>query len=96
MVCEMDTFSRRAARVSAVWIISKAKEIRSIHYIMPVPPARVDLAASDWLHGAQRRELQVGPLVKPQAARAVRAQCFSGKKPARYGVDAAKMCYGRV
>ena len=38
----------------------------------------------------------MGPLVKPQAAPAVRAQCFSGKKPARYGVDAAKMCYGRV
>ena len=49
MVCEMDTFSRRAARVSAVWIISKAKEIRSIHYIMPVPPARIDMAAADRL-----------------------------------------------
>ena len=46
MVCEIDTLSRRAARVSAVWIIFKAKEIRSIHYIMPVPPARIDMAAA--------------------------------------------------
>ncbi len=63
---------------------------------MPVPPARIDMAAAARLHGAQRRELQVGPLVKPQVARAVRTQCFSGRKLARYGVDAAEMCYGRV
>ena len=50
MVCEMYTFSRRAARVPAVWIISKAKEIRSIHYIMPVPPARINMAAAARLH----------------------------------------------
>ena len=96
MVCEMDTFSRRAARVSAGWSISKAKEIRSIHYIMPVPPARIDMAAAARLHGAQRRELQVGPLVKPQPALKVRNQCSLGAQPARYGVDAGKMCYGRV